>query len=720
MRHGLLFPLLAVALAGACDDQMQQPTSPLARLPGVAPTHHVQSQNSATFVDLGTLGGSGSQANAINNSGTVVGWAQNAQQVRRPFSWQGTQMVDLPTPGFPSAEAEAINDAGVIVGVAFDSNSGDHPIVWQNGVATELPSPMGFGAAFDINDRGDIVGRVLVPPGFARAAIWSEGQLIVLGVLGTGFHSVARAVNEAGQVVGGTDTDCNTNNCRPHAFLWENGVMTDLTPTAYSAGANDINERGQIVGDYMPSIGEQTPTPFQWENGVFTDLSIGHQCANGWLRAINESSVGAGSTRYTCGEVAGIYYAGIIWPIPGTPNFGAFDLNDINQVVGTFAPPTGPNRAARWNVTLNRAPVANAGGPYAAAEGTSIAFDGSGSSDPDGDPVTYAWDFGDGATGTGASPTHAYADEGSYPVTLTVSDGSLTHGATLNAVVSNAPPSVDAGTDAHGTSGVSVSLSGTFSDAGLGDGPWAYSIDWGDGSPSTTGSAANQGAISRSHTYVAPGVYPVTLQITDVDGGTSHDAMTMHVSAPANQAPVPAFAITCQSTTSPTSCNVDASSSTDDGGVGNLWFAWTNAVGRPTKTGTVVKYFWATPGTLPNTFDVTLTATDAGGLTSSVTKTVTIPQRGSNRPPVAAIVMTCQATIKPHSCTLDARNSSDDGGFANLTFTWTNAVGRPVKSGSTAKYTWAAQTLPNTFDVTLTARDGAGLTHATSVRVVIP
>lgn len=70
----------------------------------------------------------------------------------------------------------------------------------------------------------------------------------------------------------------------------------------------------------------------------------------------------------------------------------------------------------------NRDPVANAGGPYTGTIGVPINFNGSASSDPDGDVLTFAWDFGDGNTGTGATPAHTYAAAGSYNVTLRVTD----------------------------------------------------------------------------------------------------------------------------------------------------------------------------------------------------------------------------------------------------------------------------------------------------------
>jgi hypothetical protein len=71
----------------------------------------------------------------------------------------------------------------------------------------------------------------------------------------------------------------------------------------------------------------------------------------------------------------------------------------------------------------NTKPVANAGGAYVGNEDSPITFNGAGSSDSDGDLLTYQWDFGDGATGGGVSPSHAYTQGGNYTVTLIVNDG---------------------------------------------------------------------------------------------------------------------------------------------------------------------------------------------------------------------------------------------------------------------------------------------------------
>src|SRR4029077_21008649 len=130
--------------------------------------------------------------------------------------------------------------------------------------------------------------------------------------------------------------------------------------------------------------------------------------------------------------------------------------------------------------------------------------------------------FGDNSTGTGVAPTHSYADNGTYSVSLTVTDskGAARTAVPPTATISNAPPVVTLPANQTATSGTAYSLSATFSDAGVNDSPWSYSIDWGDGSPSTTGSVTTQAsAIKASHTYAAGGTDTVRVTVTDKDNG---------------------------------------------------------------------------------------------------------------------------------------------------------------------------------------------------------
>jgi len=74
--------------------------------------------------------------------------------------------------------------------------------------------------------------------------------------------------------------------------------------------------------------------------------------------------------------------------------------------------------------------------------------------------------------------------------------------------------------------GVAYSLSASFTDQD-GDGPWSYSIDWGNGSES--GSTSSQGSISATHTYLLPGSYHIRVTVTDSHGLSGSGEATLTV-----------------------------------------------------------------------------------------------------------------------------------------------------------------------------------------------
>jgi PKD repeat protein len=157
-----------------------------------------------------------------------------------------------------------------------------------------------------------------------------------------------------------------------------------------------------------------------------------------------------------------------------------------------------------------RGVVAAAGPDQQADEGDRVSL-GSPATSAD-DPFTsFAWDFGDGATGTQRRTEHVYRDEGTYTAALTATDdgGSSTDAAVI--VVSNVPPTIT-GIAASGQAGPGqpMSLKVFATDPGLDDELMA-SWDFGDGSTGT--------GIAVDHSYGSAGTYTVEVTVVDDDGG---------------------------------------------------------------------------------------------------------------------------------------------------------------------------------------------------------
>jgi PKD repeat protein len=193
----------------------------------------------------------------------------------------------------------------------------------------------------------------------------------------------------------------------------------------------------------------------------------------------------------------------------------------------------GATAATTTPVTVAAAPPANKA-PVAAftssGTGLTASFDGSTSTDPDGTIASYGWAFGDGATGTGAKPTHAYGTAGTYQVTLTVTDNkgastAITKPVTVaqgqnkvpTAAFTSAVNNLDAAFDASGSADPDGSIAA-----------WAW--DFGDGSTGT--------GVKPTHTYGAGGTFQVRLTVTD-NGGASTSITTPVTVAPA---PAPVYA----------------------------------------------------------------------------------------------------------------------------------------------------------------------------------
>jgi PKD repeat protein len=243
----------------------------------------------------------------------------------------------------------------------------------------------------------------------------------------------------------------------------------------------------------------------------------------------------------------------ISWVIPAFWEPGIYELELGEDISTTFQVPC-PEPD-------NHPPLAHAGGPtYVGSAGTAITFDGSQSSDPDGDPLTYFWSFGDGNTGTGMNPQHTYAAAGEYFVTLVVNDGQHDSATTIDTrsfaeanvgaggnqpvVCNTAKPSLGtlwppdhklvsisvSGVTDPDNDPVTVTITGVTQDEpvnGLGDG---------DMSPDATGIGTNVIKVRSERSGTGDGrVYHLAFTADDGKGGACTSSVT--VCAPHDQAP---------------------------------------------------------------------------------------------------------------------------------------------------------------------------------------
>jgi len=317
-----------------------------------------------------------------------------------------------------------------------------------------------------------------------------------------------------------------------------------------------------------------------------------------------------------------------------TITFPARTVTSLQLTIGTVSSATQNVGLAEievwgWNA-LNRAPVSDAGDDASALAGAAFTLDGSGSSDPDGDALTYAWtQVGPPAvslTGAGtAKPSFTPTTPGDHTFELVVSDGKLSSTDTVVvSVAQNQPPVADAGADLAGHTGKTVTLDGSGSSDPNGA---ALTYAWTQVG-ATPASVTLSGANSVAPTFVPAQAGTYTFRLTVGDGTTSAtDTVDVVVELTPNVAPV-ANAGADQTVAPGAVVTLDGSGSSDADPGTTLTYAWALTTGtgitlanaataKPTFTATAV-----------GTFVFTLTVGD-GVATATDTVTVVVKEAGT-------------------------------------------------------------------------------------------
>lgn len=186
------------------------------------------------------------------------------------------------------------------------------------------------------------------------------------------------------------------------------------------------------------------------------------------------------------------------------------------------------------DIIANSPPIADAGGPYEVDEGSDVTLDASGSSDPDGSPLTYEWDLdndGEYDDATGVTTTYHGIDDEVVIIGLRVSDGIFEETDTATLTVLNVSPEVTATCGMTIDENQEASLGISIHDEGILD-TFTVEVDWGDGSPPTVLNPGDDGdaVVNLTHLYLdddptgtPSDIFSISVTVTDDDGGTGSD-----------------------------------------------------------------------------------------------------------------------------------------------------------------------------------------------------
>ncbi|MBW6520351.1 MAG: PKD domain-containing protein [Desulfoarculaceae bacterium] len=379
------------------------------------------------------------------------------------------------------------------------------------------------------------------------------------------------------------------------------------------------------------------------------------------------------------------------------------------------------------NEAVNAAPVANAGPDQNVATGSMITLNGSGSSDADGDLLTYAWDFSSIPSGstatlsdsTSAKPTYTADLDGTYVLSLIVNDGTADSAAdtvTVTATIVNAVPVANAGPDQNVATGSMITLNGSGSSDADGD-LLTYAWDFSSIPSGSTATLSDSTIAKPTYTADLDGTYVLSLIVNDGTADSAADTVTVTATT-VNAVPV-ANAGPDQNVTTGSMITLNGSGSSDaDGDL--LTYAWDFSSIPSGSTATLSDSTSAKPtytADFDGTYVLSLIVND--GTTDSAADTVTVTATIVNAVPVANAGPDQNVTTGS-MITLNGIGSSDADGDL-LTYKWRFSS---IPSGSTATLsdstiatpTYTAD-LDGTYVLSLIVNDGMADSTADTVSI---
>jgi hypothetical protein len=379
--------------------------------------------------------------------------------------------------------------------------------------------------------------------------------------------------------------------------------------------------------------------------------------------------------------------------------------------------------------TSNNAPIANAGANQNVMLGATVALNGSGSSDADGDTLTYSWSITSRPAGSSASLDNAQSAQprfvadaaGIFSLSLVVNDGTVgsnTDSISIMVTAINTPPVANAGPDQNASVGETVVLNaGNSSDA---DGD-TLTYSWSISSAPAGSSASLDNTQSEQPRFVADavGTFSVELVVNDGTANSNPDSVSIIVAA-ANTPPI-ANAGPDQNVTTGSLVTLNGSGSTDADG-DTLSFTWSFPSKPLTSTVTIddltLSTFSFTPD-VDGTYIFELEVSD--GTDTSNPDQISIVSSSINSAPIADAGAN-QNVMLGETVTLNGNGSSDADGDP-LTYLW-SITSQPAGSSVNLDNTQIEQPrfiadAAGTFEIELVVNDGTIDSNADSVSVIV-